>query len=280
MKWMFQQVLSLLGAGLFLVCVGMLLTRPTNFAAYLPELVEVVEQQFEDPTVHIVLDPGHGGLDGGAAPRKGLVEKELALEVANKVKMLLETENLENVEVVLTRETNSEFPSLAQRVAFANRFPKSYFVSIHFNGSEYRKAMGTETFFAEPKSEISLNQVRRLLGFAVDDQILDVRSERLAQLIQTALVGELGTKDRGIKNHRPFMVTRETMGPAVLAEIAFLSNPTEADRIAQADFRSRAASAIAEGILKYLQETEQDPFAGISKVVQKAPEPAALLESE
>jgi|MDTC01.1.fsa_nt_gb N-acetylmuramoyl-L-alanine amidase len=278
-KRVFQEALSVVGAALFLGCVGLLLTRPTNFVAYLPEIVEVVEQQFEDPVVRIVLDPGHGGLDGGAN-RGRLLEKELNLEVAQKVKLLLEAENLENIEVLLTRESNAELPSKSQRVAFANRFPKCYFVSIHFNGSEYQRASGTEVFYAEPKSDIALNQIRRRLGFAKDEILKDVRSERLAQLIQKALIKELGTKDRGTKNHRPFMVTRETIGPAALAEVAFISNPTEAARVGQEGFRSRAAAAIAVGILTYVKETEQDPFAGITKIVQEEPEPVASTLAE
>lgn len=176
MRSLFQSIFSLLGASAFLVCMGMLLTRPTNFAAYLPEVkevMEVIEQKLEDPTVHVVLDAGHGGIDGGTT-NLAMLEKNLALEVCRLVRDEIEGADLENVEVVLTRETDLDL-SLHQRVALANRYPKSYFVSIHFNASRHRSASGTETFYAEPKPLIIQNQIRKRLRLKPEAPIDDGR---------------------------------------------------------------------------------------------------------
>ena len=262
MKSFFQNMLSALGAVGFLVCMGMLLTRPTNFASYLPELVEIIEEKIEDPTVRIVLDPGHGGLDGGSN-YIGLLEKDLALTTSRLVKDGIDAAGLEHVEVVLTRNED-RYLSLHQRVAVANRFPKCYFVSIHFNASHHRTASGTETFFASPKPAIIQNQVRKRLRLDPDTPILDDRGERFAAAVQQSLVLKLGTRDRGIRNNPKLVLPREAIGPAILVECVFLSNTDEALKLHRSSYLKEIADGITKGILDYVLETAQDPFANVT----------------
>ena len=271
MKSFFQNTLSAIGAVGFLVCMGMLLTRPTNFASYLPDIVEGIEQKLEDPTVRIVLDPGHGGLDGGSN-YMALLEKDLALKTSRLVKRRIEAANLEHVEVVLTRNED-RYLSLHQRVAVANRFPKSYFVSIHFNASLHRTASGTETFFASPKPSIIQNQVRRRLRLERGTPIQDDRGERFAFSVQESLVLKLGTRDRGVRNNPKLVLPREAIGPAILVECVFLSNTEEAFKLHRASYLEEIADGISEGILNYVRETDKDPFACVTPL--RVSEPTA-----
>lgn len=261
MKGFLQNGLSVLGAALFLVCMGLILTRPSNFASYLPEIVEEIELKLEDPTVRIVLDAGHGGTDGGSAYHR-LLEKNLSLKVVKSIKAKLQAASLNNVEIVLTRE-DDRYLTLHQRVAVANRYAKSYFVSVHFNASKIRSASGTETFYAHPKPPIIENQLRRRLDIEADTPIMDTRGERFAQSVQEVLVRRLGTRDRGVRNNPGFVLPREVIGPSILVECVFLSNKTEGLKLHNPTFLEEISESITEGILDYVRESRLDPYAGI-----------------
>lgn len=266
MKGYLQNGLSVLGAALFLVCMGLILTRPSNFASYLPEIVEEIELKLEDPTVYIVLDAGHGGTDGGSAYHR-LKEKDLALKVVKSVRSKLRAAALSNVKIVLTRE-DDRYLTLHQRVAVANRYAKSYFVSVHFNASKIRSASGTETFYAHPKPSIIENQLRRRLDIEPDAPIADTRGERFAQSVQEVLVRRLGTRDRGVRNNRSFVLPREVIGPSILVECVFLSSRTEGAKLHNAAFLEEIADSISEGVLDYVRESRLDPYDGIKPLLQ------------
>ena len=242
--------------------MAMMLTRPTNFASYVPEIVEEIEARLEDPTVFIVLDAGHGGHDGGTS-NLALKEKDLALKVVKLVRDRLNAAQLENVEVVLTRE-DDRYLTLRQRVAVANRHSKAFFVSVHFNGSKHRSASGTETFHANPKPTIIENQLRRRLKLEPEVPIIDTRGERFARSVQDTLVSRLGTRDRGVRNNRNFVLPREVIGPSILVECVFLSNQSEGLKLHSASYLEEIASGITDGILNYLRETGNDPYDGIT----------------
>lgn len=282
MRAFLKNIVSLLGAGVFLVCMGMLLSRPTNFASYLPEIVEVIEEQleeqFEDPTVHIVLDAGHGGIDGGTT-NKALLEKDLTLTVARMVRDRLKAEDLENIEIVMTREKD-QWLSLHQRVALANKHAKCYFVSIHFNASHHRSASGTETFYADPKPSIILNQVRRQMKLAEDIPIEDGRGETFAEIMQRAMVSKLGTRDRGVRNNPNYVLPREVIGPSVLVECVFLSNPQEALKLYKRTYQEKVADGLTEGILEYVRLTNGDPFFGVKAIGAPPAEGEVSAESD
>ena len=149
-------------------------------------------------------------------------------------------------------------------MAIANRFPRSYFVSVHFNASTHRSASGTETYYASPKPTIIQNQLRRHLKLPENTPIEDRRAERFAQSVQNSLLEALGTRDRGIRNNPKFVLPREVIGPSILVECLFLSNQSEGLKLHGRGYIERIASAITEGILDYVHETEIDPFAGIT----------------
>ncbi|PSL48521.1 N-acetylmuramoyl-L-alanine amidase [Salsuginibacillus halophilus] len=174
----------------------------------------------------IVIDAGHGGHDAGAEAY-GLKEKNLVLNMAWKVEELLEDEG---VDVVMTRD-GDYFVELSERVSIAESVDADSFISLHvnaFNGS----AHGTETYWHE--------------RYASQD------SKELAEHIQENLIEMRRTMDRGVK-HGNFHVIRETTMPSVLAEIAFVDNYEDAQRLNSSEFRQQAAEAIAEGAKDYYE---------------------------
>lgn len=183
---------------------------------------------------YIAIDAGHGGNDPGAIGN-GVVEKELNLDVAKRVQQKLEQSG---VRVFMTR-TDDTFVSLEERVNRAIKAGVDTFVSIHANSFSNGSASGTETYY----STASLNPR------AAD-------SKKLAEFIQKRLVAALGTKDRGVKTAN-FVVIRNPAFPSALIELAFISNESDAKKLASNTYRDKAAEAIAQGILDYYNWKEK-----------------------
>lgn len=174
----------------------------------------------------IAIDPGHGGSDPGAIGVGGLQEKELNLAVALKVESLLKQMG---IEVVMTRR-NDTFPSLTQRVDIAVNANADAFVSIHGN-SATASASGTETYYSMASTRAE-------------------SSKQLATFIQNRLVPALGTQDRGVKTAN-YLVIYKTPLPSALVELGFISNTSDAKKLASDEYRNKAAGAIALGIQDY-----------------------------
>lgn len=194
----------------------------------------------------IVLDPGHGGRDPGArSPALGLLEKDMALDVAFRLRALL---TARGYRVVLTREDDS-YVSLERRAALANRARADLFISIHFNAAGGPEASGTETFLLTPRHHRSTGQGESRTGDseAHPGNEYDHWNALLAFYVQRQLLHDLQTFDRGIKRAR-FSVLREVEAPAVLVEAGYLSNPQEARRIGSVAYRIQLARSLADAI--------------------------------
>lgn len=182
--------------------------------------------------MRIMLDPGHGGYDTGAIGPTSLQEKEVTLAVASVVGRLLVCAGQE---VRLTRNGDEvSWPSdlwqdLQMRCELANNWPADYFVSIHCNAASDPAAHGTETYCYK----------------------FGGQGERLARAIQAELIQTTGLTDRGVKTAN-FYVLRNTKMPAVLTEIAFISNSQEEQLLADPSFQETCAVAIATGIAAFL----------------------------
>lgn len=174
--------------------------------------------------MRIFLDPGHGGTNPGAIGINGLNESEVTLDVALRTGRLLQAEGY-TVNYSRTSEVNV---SLAERARLANQWGADYFVSIHCNSNVNPIYTGTETFFYRE-------------GTVAED---------FALAVNTALVEEINTKDLGIFSAN-FAVLRLTRMPAILVELAFLSNPAEAELLATDSFRQRCAIGISRGIIDF-----------------------------
>lgn len=179
----------------------------------------------------IVIDPGHGGFDPGAIGSSGLKEKDVNLDVARRTKKLLINAGYN---VFMTREKDV-FISLKDRVDRSNELKAIVFVSIHNNSSNSSYSEGTETYIAPDKV---------------------TESKLLADLLQKKMLADLKRLDRGTKLDN-FYVIKHTDMPAALVEIAFLSNPHEESLLENDLFKEKAARAIADGIIAYIEKIKQ-----------------------
>jgi N-acetylmuramoyl-L-alanine amidase len=215
----------------------------------------------------IVIDPGHGGHDTGTIGPNGLEEKDLVLEVGRRLGKLLQTRL--GAEVVYTRK-NDRFIPLETRTAIANQARADLFVSIHANSSRDPDARGVETYYlnftSSPEalevaarenavSEKSIYELQDLVKkIALKEKIEE--SREFAGDVQTSLHSGLAVKspairDRGVKK-APFVVLIGANMPSILAEISFVSNPTDEHRLATSEYRERIAESLYRGIAKYV----------------------------
>ncbi|MGM0445146.1 MAG: N-acetylmuramoyl-L-alanine amidase [Bacillota bacterium] len=190
--------------------------------------IALAKSEIQNKNNIIVLDAGHGGFDPGAVGIKSTKEKDVNLNIVKKLSEVLKNKGFK---VLLTREDDT-FISLNQRVKFANDNNARIFVSIHNNSSTKRTSEGTETFIAPNK---------------VGDSSL------LAENIQSELIKSSGLFNRGVKEEYLYVI-RYTEMPAVLVEVAFLSNPNEQKLLTDDDFIKDTADAISQGILNYFDK--------------------------
>jgi N-acetylmuramoyl-L-alanine amidase len=208
----------------------------------------------------IVLDPGHGGFDKGAASTFGN-EKTYALDVARQLRPMLQAKGFK---VVMTRETDVFIP-LEVRARIANQTKDSIFVSIHFNATGSNpNATGFEIFSLTPRGAPSTNDDALALHF-VNMQAgspMEAQSFELGAVVYHSMCGHfLQEFDRGIKRAR-FAVLRHTKIPSILVEGGFLSETGDAKRIADPAWRKQLAESISIGLEGYraLVEKKQRPM--------------------
>lgn len=173
----------------------------------------------------VFLDAGHGGYDAGAIGPNGLRESDVNLDVAMRIGEYLRSRD---VEVDYSR-TSDVFVPLERRAQLANLWGADYFISIHCNSFSNPSANGTEIYCLVPGGE----------------------RQELAQSIQDSMVAATGLRDRGV-NFANFVVLRLTYMPALLDELAFISNPHESELLAQSSFRDTCARAVSNGLLGYI----------------------------
>lgn len=212
------------------------------------------------PKFRIVLDAGHGGWDLGTVGRQGLLEKDLVLDVANRLGELL-SKRL-HAEVIYTRQDDSYIP-LEDRAAIANQAQADFFVAIHANYSDDVSARGVETYYTNTFSSVNAHS-RGPLGTALQNVnwgTVDIRakvqqSRQFATSIQRALCSTLTAKnpairDRGVKQAQ-YVVLTGTLMPAVLVEVSFVSSPSDESKMQNAPYRDQIASALYKGIERYV----------------------------
>jgi N-acetylmuramoyl-L-alanine amidase len=214
-----------------------------------------------------MVDPGHGGDDGGAKGAKGLKEKAAALEIGKAVGARLEAAGFE---AVFTRADDTFIP-LWDRAKAANAQGADLFISLHLNAARAKAARGSEVYFLSlGKGDDDEVVAAENAGAGMDPatgadsvvaSILDdlaqkaflQDSERLAVAIQGQLNRLASIKERGVKQ-APFIVLRGAAMPAVLVEVAFISNPKEEEKLKDAAFRAKVADAITLGVRRYFAE--------------------------
>jgi N-acetylmuramoyl-L-alanine amidase len=215
----------------------------------------------------IVVDAGHGGHDTGTIASNGLMEKDLVLDVARRLGRLLQARL--GAEVIYTRDDDSFVP-LETRTAIANQQQADLFISIHANSSADRRARGVETYYLNftssadalevaarenAVSEKSIHELQDLVKkIALRDKIEE--SREFATNVQTSLYQNLSVRDRGLRDRgvrkAPFIVLIGANMPSILAEISFVSNPTDARKLQTPEYRQKIADALYKGVTKYV----------------------------
>ncbi|NOK32391.1 N-acetylmuramoyl-L-alanine amidase [Corallococcus exercitus] len=240
-------------------------------ACLLPALAGAGER-----VARIVIDPGHGGAKEGAKGPGELWEKEIALQIAQRLREKLEAAGSE---VFLTRDRDAQM-ALSERVEFSNIQRPDLFLSIHANSMPTKRLRerteGIETYFlsANASGEAARAVADRenaeaptarsarghsTLAFILDDLArTEAHSDasRLAYAIHPRLVSRSGAADRGVQQ-APFFVLTGVEAPAVLIEVGFISHPQEGAKLGRAAYQETLAEAIADGVQAFLRETRR-----------------------
>jgi N-acetylmuramoyl-L-alanine amidase len=213
----------------------------------------------------VVIDAGHGGHDSGSIGPTGYTEKELVLDVSKRLKALIEADM--DAEVVMTR-TEDVYVPLESRTEIANKESADLFISIHANSSQVKSVRGVETFFLNfnTQSRDALETAARE-NAATERNIHDLHdmvekitlndkvdeSRELAGHIQSAMSkrSNAGT-NRGVKQ-APFVVLIGASMPSVLAEVSFISNPSEEKQLRTPAYRQQIAESLFQGIKSYAE---------------------------
>ncbi|MXV72723.1 tetratricopeptide repeat protein [Candidatus Poribacteria bacterium] len=218
----------------------------------------------------IVIDPGHGGKDPGGLGSDNLQEKGIVLSISRKLREVL---TAKGYTVLMTRETDHLIP-LKKRTEFATQHKADLFLSIHANAAESSRANGIETYYLDVNSTdkasekiaareninsgYSIQELETLLAGLIRESKSE-DSKRLAGHVQDALVQNTGAADRGVK-HARFVVLIGTKVPAILIETGFVSNPVEGQKLTTSAYQHKIATAIAQGVDKFLGKTGKTPF--------------------
>lgn len=218
----------------------------------------------------VVLDPGHGGDDRGALGPSGLAEKDVTLDVARRLKARILADL--DAEVLLTRDADRAVP-LDERTAIANHNRADLFVSLHANASRRGHARGAETYFLSYQATdddsravaaienntlgleqgVQANTGLEMILWDLAQSAFLKESSALAEIIQEKLNQALDINNRGIKQ-APFRVLMGATMPAVLIEIAFISNAEEERRLRDPAFKDRLAAAIFDSVRRYYEK--------------------------
>jgi N-acetylmuramoyl-L-alanine amidase len=215
----------------------------------------------------VVLDPGHGGYDHGTTGRS-VIEKELVLDVANRLGKLIEDRL--GAEVVFTR-TADTFVHLEDRTRIANEQRADLFLSIHANSSPYKTVSGTETYYLSftnsrddmevaarenAGSQRSIHELSDLLRkIALQEKAEESRefaARVQASAYELAVQSNGKIRNRGVKK-APFVVLIGAKMPSILTEIGFVSNAREESLLKRDDHRQKIAEALYKGIYQYAE---------------------------
>jgi N-acetylmuramoyl-L-alanine amidase len=226
-----------LGMGILLLVISGCLGRQGA------KLAAVMKAEPESGSAwQVVIDVGHGGIDSGKVSGDGILEKDVNLAIAKKLKVLLEQED---VQVTMTRDSdcglyedsdsNKKVADLQNRCALIEQIQPDCTVSIHQNSYSSPSVSGAQVFY-----------------FAQSAQ-----GERLAQLIQESLVGRVDPENhRQAKANDSYYLLKRTVSPTVIVECGFLSNPSEAALLTDDAYQDRLVWAIHMGVMEYLNSEQ------------------------
>ncbi|MFC1500094.1 N-acetylmuramoyl-L-alanine amidase [Candidatus Zixiibacteriota bacterium] len=233
----------------------------------------------------VIIDPGHGGKDPGSVGATGLLEKDVVLDIALRLRELLQQDpRTADITVIMTREDDT-FPTLPDRFTRANQGKGDLFISIHTNSWHDPSVSGFMTFFlAEAKNDearqmaqlensvlkyedtnpaLSIDagepMLAGILGELISTKYLE-ESQVLAAYVQDELTGRIRHQVRPrFVDQAPFLVLNGASMPSVLVETAFISNRAEENFLRQNSFKNRVAEALHEAIIAYRDRVKVPP---------------------
>lgn len=227
----------------------------------------------------IMIDPGHGGHEPGSVGPGNTREKDVTLAVARELADRLS--GLAGVEVLMTRDED-EFVALGDRTRMANEADADLFVSLHANASRRASAGGFETYFLSAAKTEDERRVARMENSVIRYENPQIDPESLGDLNfilwdlaqneylreSSALAGEIqdeigrrvSLRNRGVKQ-AGFYVLNGAFMPAILFEMAFISNPQEEALLNDPQFRTRLVEGLAESLLRYLRGYDRRSIA-------------------
>lgn len=221
---------------------------PVEFAAP-PVPVHEASTHWPREPIRILIDPGHGGRDPGASGPTGLMEKEVVLDVSQRLVRRLRAQGYA---VSLTR-TGDEAVDLTRRAAMAREFDADLVVSVHINSLPGKARPLVETYYFRPRRRY---QRYTTLQWEQKNVTAD-ESAQLAAHVQQAVLAQVrahnpNVVDNGVRT-RGFRVLRGVSVPAVLAELTVLTVPEEESRLRSGSYRDQLAKALAAGVKSYLE---------------------------
>ena len=241
-----------------------------------PPTKEDLQLRAHVPKMRIVVDAGHGGWDLGTVGRRGLLEKDLVLEISQRLGKLLESRL--GMDVLYTRPDDN-YITLDDRASIANQAQADLFISVHANYSDLPSARGVETYytnlFSAPGSkdvDAHASAAKPAVTATLSPADLHERIEQsrhLAASVQRSLYGTLsahnpGLRDRGIKE-AGFVVLTESAMPGILAEVSFVSSPTDEQKLRSDGYREQIAEALYRGIARYAATSRGVKVASAAK---------------
>jgi N-acetylmuramoyl-L-alanine amidase len=246
---------------------------PSQPMASLPTTTSSDDQKLRAaaPKFRIVLDAGHGGWDLGTVGRQGLLEKDLVLDIVDRVGELV-SKRLGS-EVIYTRQDDN-YVALEKRAEIANQAQADLFLSVHANYSVLPSARGVETYYTNTFSSVhartrDADSPLQNVSFArVNIREKVQESHRFAASVQRALYGTLaaknsGIRDRGVKEASYVVLTGTSM-PAILAEVSFVSSPTDEQNLQSSAYRQQIAEALYKGVARYVATYHKVKIASAS----------------
>lgn len=253
---------------------------PENYHGLVDSDNVVIAALFDLAVKTIAIDPGHGGRDPGAIGHGGLMEKEVTLDIARRLRDRLEKRS--SYRILMTRDDDVSL-SLKDRAEFANKMHADLFISIHVNSIPVKPLMVIETYFfgaqadqetieiAEKENQGSDYQMAefREMIVKIGDKFKQQESEILARCIQRNLFVNIRHQNgaavsRGIKS-APFVVLLAADMPSVLTEVSSISSQSEERKLAEPAYREEIACYLEEGIVQYLKKSKKETIKGVTR---------------
>ena len=237
---------------------GKLVSASTDIASTLSETESAIStESLEGRTVRsrnkvVVLDPGHGGSDGGATAN-GLVEKNLTLKIAQYCKE--ELEKYSGVTVYMTRSTDVAV-GLEERVQMAKNWGADVFVSIHMNSAS-PAATGAEVWYPNSSYNSEIHNNGQKLASDIENELVSLGLANRGVKIRNS---ESGSKysDGSIADYYSVIRNSKLAGfPGIIVEHAFLTNSADAEKLKQESFIKKVGIADATGIAKYFNLSKE-----------------------